>query len=396
MNKYTFLSVWLILCSFTSAYSQSNFRKGFIITNANDTVLGFVDFRSDNINSKICKFKPQLNDPETHYVPGQIYGFRFVDDQKFYVSKTVTIDDVNIDVFLEFLVQGMKNLYYLPWANGYYFFENEDGTLISVTKKSDQIINNKVIVDNKFKGMLNYIFRDSPLLSKTDKAKFDRKSMIDLTLTYHDKMCETGESCVLFENDYKKRYGKLSALFYSGFELNAIKYSSYQMPTMYSLSPIIGATLGISSPRVYKPLWFVVDLNFSRLVGACDFSYLNTTDYYQYEFAATKANLSYGLKYDFLINNQHLYVVAKTGNSALLRMKKTLQVDYYAFTDEFKTDVLKNVNFPVYYESADLGLGIERETAKNNFLALELSYHYQRNSVDKLHTIQFKVGYNFQ
>jgi len=79
----------LILCSFIlllSANAQSNFKPGYLITNDNDTVYGFVDYRTDQMNAEMCRFR-QANDDKTQiYSPEQINGYRFIEEGKFYVS----------------------------------------------------------------------------------------------------------------------------------------------------------------------------------------------------------------------------------------------------------------------------------------------------------------------
>ena len=132
--KY-FLSI-LIVISFTAVYGNNNFVNGFIITNEHDTIVGLLDFKTDYSNSTICKFKTNEDSTVKIYQPGEIYGFRFFDEGKFYVSKNVTIkDSLNVNVFLEFLVQGMLNLYYLnsDWRE-YYFslLSGKTGKLIFV------------------------------------------------------------------------------------------------------------------------------------------------------------------------------------------------------------------------------------------------------------------------
>ena len=41
-----------------TAYAQSNYRPGFVISLQNDTIYGQIDFRTDKMNAKRCVFKP--------------------------------------------------------------------------------------------------------------------------------------------------------------------------------------------------------------------------------------------------------------------------------------------------------------------------------------------------
>ena len=68
-----------------TVFAQGNYKEAYIITLQNDTVYGFVDFSTDENNSKQCNFKKTLSATDvTQYAPGEIYGYRFVEEGKFY------------------------------------------------------------------------------------------------------------------------------------------------------------------------------------------------------------------------------------------------------------------------------------------------------------------------
>ena len=64
--------------------SQTDFRPGYVIKNEGDTVYGVIDYRGDQLMSKVCKFK-NSNNKLFSYSPFDIQSFRFVDG-KYYVS----------------------------------------------------------------------------------------------------------------------------------------------------------------------------------------------------------------------------------------------------------------------------------------------------------------------
>lgn len=84
-------------------FGQDNFVKGYIITNTNDTVFGLVDFRSNYLNSVVCKFKENEKSATQSFNPGEIYAFRFQDEGKYYVTRTVTIGENTMTVFWSIL-----------------------------------------------------------------------------------------------------------------------------------------------------------------------------------------------------------------------------------------------------------------------------------------------------
>ena len=144
MKKYLLTSI-LLFSFILTVHAQSNYSSGYIITNDQDTIFGLIDYRTDKMNALTCHFKKDLTSAEQTYLPGQIFGYRFTDAGKFYISKFVTINSIQQKVFLEYLLQGIMNLYYYcdesdaEYLN-YYFFENENGEVVSITKHPDKII----------------------------------------------------------------------------------------------------------------------------------------------------------------------------------------------------------------------------------------------------------------
>jgi hypothetical protein len=172
-----------------SIKAQSNFRPGYIITNEKDTISGLIDFRTHKMNAQTCKFRASDTSEEKLYSPGDIYGYRFTDDGKYYVTKDIEIDRQQKKVFLEYLVQGMVSLYFYPDnESNYYFFKDESGEMTPVTKRKDkEIVDEKsglryTMEDNQYKGLIRYIFRDSKSISNTaNKMPFKQSKMVDLT-----------------------------------------------------------------------------------------------------------------------------------------------------------------------------------------------------------------------
>lgn len=99
--------------------AQNNYSPGYIITLEQDTVHGLIDLRTDKMNARCCVFKQDTDVSPTAYYPGDIWGYRFEDEGKLYISHSIELkhDSVANQLFFECLFQGMKNLYY---------YENDD------------------------------------------------------------------------------------------------------------------------------------------------------------------------------------------------------------------------------------------------------------------------------
>ena len=86
-----------------------------------------------------------------------IAGYRFSDEGKYYVTRDVTIDSVPQKFFLEYLVEGVMNLYYYDTTAKKYFFFEKDGKMIEISKAPDVERERRIIQDNKYKNPLGLL-----------------------------------------------------------------------------------------------------------------------------------------------------------------------------------------------------------------------------------------------
>lgn len=205
-TSYRFLCMSAFVWFWTIASAQTNFRPGFIITLQKDTVYGQIDFRTDQMNAKRCTFKMNEEAEPQTYHPFEILGYRFTDDGKYYISKSVKLKstDVPKPVFLECLFQGMKSLYYyeVDSKTPVYFVESGDEMI-----KVDAPALSKNVSRYQFSGqkdryipILHYAFEDCPeLADKIDHTPFSHKGLVNLAKEYHYAMCKSEEDCTEFE-----------------------------------------------------------------------------------------------------------------------------------------------------------------------------------------------------
>ena len=266
-------------------YAQSNFRSGYIITSANDTITGLIDYRTDQMNALNCTFKKSETSPEEQYTPGQIAGFRFTEDGKFYVSHEIVLNGITQLVFLEYMVQGMMNLYF--YADkitdlNYYIFENRDGEMKYVTKKPDEIIEtpSKLLVkkDLQYKRDIILLFHTVPdLVEEAKKIDFTQESMIAIVKDYHDLTCKTGEACIVFEGAPDKKYWRFKFSAYAGIYMLS---ASFRLSDMYHplqnnlMMPAVGLQINVYIPRLSKSLSTQFDFSISYGNNRTGYSYL--------------------------------------------------------------------------------------------------------------------------
>ena len=186
-NKYVYIILFLAISKVI--FAQENYVKGYIIKNNNDSIPGLIDFRMDEQNGQSCRFKLSESEPGQIFYPNDILRYKFINEGKYYVSREITIDSVSRRVFLEYLVDGVMDLYfYRPPQTpfGYYFFEDDRGNMTGIRKKPDEIIGPAVRSDKQYIGTLTYLFRDYPTVRKnltngSTPMTYERRSMIKVT-----------------------------------------------------------------------------------------------------------------------------------------------------------------------------------------------------------------------
>ena len=69
----------------TATMAQTNPKPGYVITNTGDTIRGVIDFRTNEKLSKQCQFWANGEKEGKVYLPGDIEGFRFDNNGKYFV-----------------------------------------------------------------------------------------------------------------------------------------------------------------------------------------------------------------------------------------------------------------------------------------------------------------------
>lgn len=296
LNTFLLLAVPLL-------YAQSNYRPGFIITLQKDTIYGEIDYRTDKMNAKRCVFRAQNNETElVTYHPFEIQGYRFTDDGKYYVSKNIELQyGIPKPVFLEYLLQGMKSLYYYETEDDIpIYFVEDDNTLVKIDapKLSKQTIGLQFKDQtDRYIPLLHYAFKDCPgLAPKIDKARFNRKEMMKITKEYHYAMCTSNEDCIEFEAKEDKRSIQLDVTPYVGIiQYKVPSGSSIGLYSSPDLSYLAGVTFAISNKRWISSLSGCFDISISRIASSAKSSDEN----YVYKHSGTMLSGKVGIRYTY-------------------------------------------------------------------------------------------------
>ncbi len=140
--------------------AQMDFRPGYIISATGDTIFGQIDYRGDLAMSTVCKFRDTAAEI-TEYYPNDILAYRFI-DSKYYVSREIN----SRKVFLEYLIKGKINIYYMRDDNGdHYYLDKDDVKLFELPyEEGFRYVDDRQVFyqSKKHIGLLNYYMQDAP------------------------------------------------------------------------------------------------------------------------------------------------------------------------------------------------------------------------------------------
>ncbi len=304
-TKAFFIIVFPFFSYFVSA--QNDFRPGNYITRDNDTVFGFIDYRGEVKNSASCIFKENKDSEAIRLTPEDIQSYRFT-NSKYYISKKIKIEGEEKQVFLEFLVDGIINLYFYRDINNYmYLIEGEDGQVTELTNetKTEYSTGRGEFQRQSYKyiGQLKAILADcKEIRNDIDKVALGHESLINITKEYHDYMCDD-EQCIVYEKQVQKSKIRIAPLIGGGISslhFDTGKFSNFSFEQ--NQSPAIGLLMNISLPKLNERLSIEVEGDFSKL----DFhgSYIDDrsnfrTDYYNAYINVVSFQSSLVFKYTF-------------------------------------------------------------------------------------------------
>jgi len=412
--KYVYLILLFLIIS-KVILAQGNYVKGYIIKNNNDSITGLIDFKMDEQNGQFCRFKLSESAPEQIFLPGDILKYRFINKGKYYVSREITIDSIPRLVFLEYLVDGVMNLYFYQdpkTHHGYYLFEDESGQMTSIGENQHYI------------GALTYLFRDYPVIRKklshnSYSLAYRRGNMVKLVEDYHKQTCSTGQECIVFTNDYKRQYLEFKFSVYAGFQImnylinsftdNSLALGVYHPSSINSLYPTVGGQLFIKNPRWTNSLGLLIDIGMSKIKGVAKDSFVYRLYPKQCEFNLSALVLTGKLNLKYIYPKGKIRPMAEAGFSyfRLFDRSNLLHFEEDAYNEDARIVDIKNypnIPAPTLF-GFNGGVGVDYRLNNNQSVFCSFSYDIAKtnknipigglNSNHNLKVGQFKIGYTF-
>lgn len=395
------IGILFLLLINNNDFGQVNYKSGYIITNNNDTIYGLINLRSNYRNNRACDFKKTENDSPEQLLPTDIKAYK-IDDRKFYVSKTISLKDTSNVVFLEFLLNGIVNLFYYKDVVDEYFFIEKDNKLYELSNNKKIITNSYthyLKYSNQYIGALSYLFQDSPEISgDIKKTRFSYKSLLDITKEYHNNVCNEYE-CI----DYTKSTKRNIYI-----EPNISLINSWMgLKTSNDLSGNSKLAIGINfrfKPIKVFQLWnFLVGINYSTNHFNGDFEnhlFYPTSRTYRIETKYSIIRIPIILEYSFPTKKIQPFLLAGYNNVFILNPETDMKI---VFDDNLIGETHNNLDFQKYQFGLMSGGGVRYliNDKSNIYLKTDFEYRFPSSSFSRtldyqrVMALTVNIGYSF-
>lgn len=245
-------------------YSQSDFRKGFIINNDGEKLSGFLNYKENSSVFDYCEFKTSLEATSKKYTPQLIKAYGFEND-KYFISKEITTGSITETKFLEVIVSGIATLYK---AEKFYYLQKDDVFKELENREIEYTSNSKNYrrASRKYVGILKVLLKDCELVkNKIDRTNYKERDLSKLIIEYNK--CK-GQKSIVYKEDkewFKAEYG--GSFGYSNSTMNYEHKSTKQLFFTTNSNPSTAISFGghieLSSPRISENLSFFTGVFFS-------------------------------------------------------------------------------------------------------------------------------------
>ncbi|MCB8998996.1 MAG: hypothetical protein H6540_02860 [Bacteroidales bacterium] len=249
MKKEFRILVFLLIVSFPNLLKgQWNYKPGFLVTNQNDTLHGFINDGGSLRNSTLCVFKTEKKASPTKYTPDEILSYGF-EKGNIYQTKELSFKGSYRKVFTDVLIKGDVSLFEfsrnremrfilqkkdeesvvllnqkvnLPVsAESLYGLMNSDRYSPANSDRIDNQANSSFYLD-VYKDSIVRLFRDDEnILDQIDGVKYTRKSIYKITKDYITNNCKE-ENCIQYEKNL--RANKPGFGIYSGIRMSQMTF----------------------------------------------------------------------------------------------------------------------------------------------------------------------------
>lgn len=198
MNKQIKLMLAIFLFGSAQLVAQGNFEQAEIITENGDVIVGLVDCQSDMRMAQKCRFKQDKKQKVRTYYPEELKQFTLTKQNRTFVKRRIDVEKAGgKEVFLDLLVAGKINLYYLRdrhLINRYFIEKKGEKTLADLPfSRQERYVDNgnsrkllTIDTTNHIDTLKKYMQDTSSLYPNIEDIQFPQKDkLIKLVKLYN-------------------------------------------------------------------------------------------------------------------------------------------------------------------------------------------------------------------
>jgi hypothetical protein len=189
-------ALFMVFLLITSAQAQHDFRRGYVVTNSNDTLWGQIDYAPIQLNSVMCNFRPDSTSPVKIYSASGLKGYSLVPGRRC-LSKNIRIGNSSALHFVECVIMGHVNLYYLKKPRHEYYFLEQNNKMYELKNERITDVEGGVTYSKEseeYKLLLLDLLKDAPeISSQLERTNYSRKSLTELIVKYHELINKPSE-----------------------------------------------------------------------------------------------------------------------------------------------------------------------------------------------------------
>lgn len=375
MKRLALLIIIIFIAEFS--FSQTDYRNGYIITNAGDTLIGLIDYREQAKGYKSCVFKVSNDQNPTNYEPNSIIGYGFEND-KFFQSREISIKNQSSQVvFLEVIIKGLVSLY--KYENIYFIEKGNDGLQQLINETKEVNINGKRLLKNtnQYIATINILLFDcAEIKRRIQKIKLDEKALTKLIEDYNQ--CK-GEPSNIFK---AKKHWTQAIIGVTGglntsqldFENNP-RYEHLAGKFGVSKSPMIGVSIDILWPRLSERVSAHTGLLYltSKYYGYSLYNRSSSVERNYITIELQELKIPIGIRYTFPKREFTPYFNAGISSTIHLSSNpiwvQEVEMNNAVYTNEREALTIKNLQFGLWG-----GFGVVKFINKKLNVFLELRY----------------------
>ncbi|WP_298740798.1 hypothetical protein [uncultured Chitinophaga sp.] len=366
--------LYLLVLSSVVARAQKNYVPAVIISQQNDSLRGFIDYRNWRINPEQISFKQDLQGHEQRFSAGDIAGFLVTAENELYVSRQVeldvtvqTIDNLlatgervtrNDTVFLLTIVKGAYNLYLFNDRNDQPHFVYDSAGVpakeLRLVKSRASDGSNAIATFPLYQRQLSYLFAACPEVArKAADVRYSEDALRKLFTDYHQCRNPSEKIAVKAKEKLNVRWGLLAGTGFNSFNFSgshSMTRASYKSNT----TPLAGLFIDVPVSRNRQQYWLSAEAFYKTESASGTFTNANILESWQEQVSMKFSYAQLNLLFRYLYPKGTVKPFANVGwgNGVMIGENKNEK-----YRTDRKDDVEKAINGPRKHETTFLAGG---------------------------------------